>query len=198
MFMVTGSGGLGFVGVGVLLLAACGGGGGTGMPAGITVEDLELSAFLDSNNDGLCANDAPQTIRLSGWFAENRPGSRIIVLNAAAGWCGPCMQEAAAMNDFAAAYAPRGVTVMTAVFQNNRGEPADLEFTRLWAETFSLSIPTLADSSFATSKYFDVNTMPANLFVDAETKEILTIATGAEPGGDPMKEYRELLDHYLE
>jgi hypothetical protein len=40
--------------------------------------------------------------------------------------------------------------------------------------------------------------MPANMFVDAQTLEILTIATGADTGADPLKEYRELLDFYLE
>ena len=55
----------------------------------------------------------------------------------------------------------------------------------------------LIDATFATGRWFDVGTMPANMFVDARTGEILEIATGAETDADPMKVYRDLLDHYL-
>jgi thiol-disulfide isomerase/thioredoxin len=179
----------------VLLLAAC---GEPAPPPPSTLEDLEVQAFVDTDQDGLSFNDAPSTIRLSDYFASKRPGTKIIMLNAAAGWCSPCMHEAEAMPAFVADYQPRGVVVLTAVFQNQNGAPADAEFTKLWAESFQLSIPALIDSTFATSKYFDVSAMPANMFVNAETLEILTIATGAEPGDDPMKAYRALLDSYLQ
>lgn len=177
--------------------SGCGGGGGD-TPPSETLEDMEFEAFVDSDGDGACCNEEPRTIRLSDYYAENRPGTRIIMINAAAGWCGPCQREAAELSEFAAAYEPRGVVVLTAVFQDQNGAPADAAFAKTWAETFELSTPTLIDTSFQTGRYFDVNTMPANMFVDAETLEILEIATGAEPGDDPMQVYRELLDFYLE
>lgn len=186
----------------VLVAAAAvsgwGGCGGDDTAEPETLEDMALLAFVDDDADGACCNQEPRTVRLSDYFASNRPGTRIIMLNAAAGWCGPCMREAAALPAFAAAYEPRGVAVLTAVFQDQNGSPADSEFARTWAETFSLTTPTLIDTSFQTSRYFDVNTMPANMFVDAETLEILAIATGAETGDDPMQVYRELLDYYLQ
>lgn len=178
-------------------MAGCGGGGGD-TPPSETLEDLAFEAFIDSDGDGACYDEEPRTIRLSDYYAENRPGTRIIMINAAAGWCGPCMREAAELSEFAAAYESRGVVVLTAVFQDQNGAPADTAFAGIWAETFGLSTPTLIDTSFQTGRYFDVNTMPANMFVDAETLEILEIATGAEPGDDPMQVYRELLDFYLE
>lgn len=155
------------------------------------LEDMEFSAFIGTEAE-------PLTIRLSDYYAESRPGTRILMINAAAGWCAPCMREAAALSEFAADYEPRGVVVLTAVFQDQNGDPADTEFVRSWVETFELSVPTLIDSSFQTGVYFDANTMPANMFVDAETLEILTLAAGAETGDDPMQEYRELLDYYLQ
>lgn len=183
----------------VTALAAAGcGDTGTGTPAPETLEDLEFRAFVDSDGDGLSSNDTPTTIRLSEYFAANRPGTKIIMLNAAAGWCAPCMREASALPAFAAEYEPRGVVVLTAVFQDQNTQPADEAFAKTWADTFMLPVPTLIDTEFQTSRYFDANAMPANLFVDAETLEILTTATGAETGDDPMKEYRELLDFYLQ
>ena len=173
--------------------AVCVACGGDDEPEPEKVEDLEFSGFLDGNTE-----DEPTTVRLSDYFAENRPGTRVLMLNAAAGWCVPCMREAVAMPEFAAVYEPMGVAILVAVFQDQNGDPADSEFVKAWVDTFELTVSALIDTEFQTSAYFEVNTLPANMFVDAETREILTIARGAEPGDDPMQEYRELLDHYLE
>lgn len=173
----------------VLAMPGC---GGDDPPPRETIADLEFLAFVDADTT------EPRTLRLSDYFAENRPGTRIIMINAAAGWCVPCMREAAAMPALADAYEPRGVVILTAVFQDQNGDPADAEFVRAWVDSFELSVPALIDTDFQTSAYFDVNTMPANMFVDAETREILQIATGAETGDDPLREYRELLDYYLQ
>jgi thiol-disulfide isomerase/thioredoxin len=178
-----------------VFLAACGG-SSTPEPVMI-VEDIEARAFVDDNDNGMVSDDTPRTIKLSDYFAENRPGTKIIMLNAAAGWCGPCQSEASAMREFDAAYAPRGVAILTAVFQRADGTAADDEFARLWCENFTLSIPTIIDTDFVTRKYFDERTMPSNLFVDAETKEVLKVVVGMEDGPDPMRAYRELLDDYL-
>jgi thiol-disulfide isomerase/thioredoxin len=177
---------------------ACGGTTGGGTPqTGKRVEDLQFLAFVDEG-DGMPASHEPRMIRLSDYFAQNRPGTKVIMLNAAAGWCGPCMHEASAMADFASIFQPRGVAILTAVFQKADGEPADRAFTQSWAQSFHLPIPTIIDTSFAMGKYFDVSTMPANMFINAQTGEILKIKAGAEPGSDPMKAYRELLQYYLQ
>jgi thiol-disulfide isomerase/thioredoxin len=174
-------------------LAALGCGADNGAEEPRVLEDMEFVGFVDANTGG-----EPSVIRLSDYSAAGRPGVRILMLNAAAGWCSPCMREAAALSEFAATYEPRGVAILTAVFQDQNGDPADTEFVRTWVETFNLAVPVLIDTTFQMGAYVDVNTMPANVFVDAETSQILTIATGAETGNDPMQEYRELLDYYLQ
>ena len=103
----------------------------------------------------------------------------------------------AALPAFQAEYGPRGVAILTAVFQDPAGAPCDEAFARLWAQTFSLPFPVLIDTQFQTGAYFQANVMPANLFVDAETGEILLTATGAEPGADPLRAYRDFLDSHL-
>ena len=167
--------------------------GDAGSQPAAKVEDFQLLGFVDGDTDG-----DPTTVRLSDYFAENRPGTRIIMLNAAAGWCVPCMREAGAIPAFAALYEPRGVAILVAVFQDQNGAPAEPAFVKSWVDTFDLTVPALIDTAFQTSAYFAVNALPANLFVDAETQEILTLAQGAEPGNDPMQNYRALLDHYLQ
>lgn len=167
-------------------------------PPQMTVEDMEWLAFVDGDDPGEESyDDEPRLIRLSDYYASNQPGTRIIMLSAATGWCAPCQAEAAAMSSFAADYEPRGVAILTAVFQNADSEPADVEFTRLWAETFSLTIPVVVDAAFATGTYFDQSAMPSTMLVDADTLEILAIKTGAEVGPDPLAAHRDLLDYYL-
>jgi len=171
--------------------------GGSSDDGGEQVQDLELMALVDSDGDGLSHNDAITTVRLSDYFAENRPGTRVIMLNAAAGWCDPCAREAGAIPAFAAEYEPRGVVVLSALLQDQNGDPCDEAFVRLWAETFSLPIPVLIDMEFQTRIYFDAMTMPANMLIDAETHQILLNATGAATGADPLREYRDFLDSFL-
>jgi thiol-disulfide isomerase/thioredoxin len=179
--------------VGVGLGAGCVGTGDVGAP----IIDLELAALIDTNGNGLSHDDAVTTTRLSDHLAARRPGTRVLMVNAAAGWCEPCQREAAALPAFEAEYGPRGVAILTAVFQDPAGAPCDEAFARLWAQTFSLPIPVLIDTQFQTGAYFQASVMPANLFVDAETGEILLIATGAEPGADPLRAYRDFLDSHL-
>lgn len=177
-------------------------GSGTGCTgdgqSGAVLVDMELPALVDANGNGLSHDDAVTTARLSDYLAARRPGTRVLMVNAAAGWCEPCQREAAALPAFQAEYGPRGVAIVTAVFQNPSGAPCDEAFARLWAQTFSLPVPVLIDTQFQTGAYFQASVMPANLFVDAETGEILLSATGAEPGADPLRAYRDFLDAHLE
>jgi thiol-disulfide isomerase/thioredoxin len=175
------------------IMAMLGCGGGDDGTEREEIRDLEFPAFLDGETDV-----EPTSVRLSDYFAENRPGTRLLMINTSAGWCSPCMREAEAMSAFADTFEPRGVAIVMAIFQDQNGDPADAEFVKAWVDTFEVSVPALIDTSFQLSEYVDVDVMPVNLFVDAESQEILEIAHGAETGDDPMKEYRELLDFYLD
>lgn len=160
--------------------------------------DESWMALVDGDDPGSQSyDDAPREVRLSDYASERAPGTQIIMLLAAAGWCAPCQSEAAALNEFAAAYASRGVAVLTAVFQDPRAKPASLEFAKQWAKTFGLTVPTLIDSEFKTSKYFDSAQMPAAMLLDADDLRVLAIGVGADPGSDPLGKYRELVDYEL-
>lgn len=183
---------IGVLAVAAAVLGGVGCGGGAEAPPVELLEDAELMGFPDGDT-----SLDPASIRLSDFFASSRPGTRILMINAAAGWCVPCMREAEAMSQFAATYLPQGVAIVTDIFQDQNGDPADVEFVRAWSASFELTIPQMIDDQFVLGQYLDANTMPANMFVDAETREILLIATGAETGDDPMREYRDVLDFYL-
>jgi thiol-disulfide isomerase/thioredoxin len=176
--------------VGALAAGGCGGGGDDDKEQ---LQDLAFPAFLDGDTAG-----EPVTAHFSDYFAENLSGTRIVMVNASAGWCVPCMREAEAMGAFAATYEPQGVAILTVIFQDQNADPADAEFVKAWVDNFELTIPALIDADFQTSIYFDATALPSTMFVDAETHEILETTTGAATGDDPMQDYRELLDYYLE
>lgn len=182
--------------VAVAVAVAAGAGCGGGATAD-TLVDLEFAALVDTNGNGQCYDDPVSVARFSDYLAARRSGTRVLMVNAAAGWCEPCQREAGGLAALQAEYGPRGVAILTAVFQDPTGAPSDEAFARLWAQTFSLSIPVLIDTQFQTGAYFQASVMPANLFVDAETGEILLVATGAEPGADPLRAYRDFLDSQL-
>lgn len=176
----------------LLAVASASGCGGDDEPSQ-QIEDMTFPVFLDGDTSG-----DPGTAHLSDYLAENLAGTRILFISAAAGWCVPCMREATAMGEFAATYEPQGVAILTVIFQDQNGDPADAAFVKDWVDSFELTIPVLIDSDFQTGIYFDASAMPSALFVDAESREILETTTGAATGDDPMKDYRDLLDYYLE
>lgn len=179
-----------------LVQTGCGGGGELDAPT--FAEDLEWLALVDGDDAGSIVHDEePRGVRLSDYAASGRPGTKAVVLLAAAGWCAPCQAEASVLSSFVATYEPQGVSVLTAVIQDAQSNPADVEFGRLWAETFSLTIPTLIDSDFTTSRYFDIGAMPSAMLIDAQSLEILSVTIGADTGSDPLGKYRDLLDYHL-
>lgn len=158
--------------------------------------DAEFLALIDGPDVGSGSDDdEPQLVRL-GDFSAERP-TKLIMLVAAAGWCGPCQVEAGALNALAEDYADQGVVVVTALIEDAQSRPATVEFARLWAREFSLTVPVLIDSEFQTRSYIDLNAMPSSVIIDATTLKIRNAGVGADTGSDPFGKYRALLDHEL-
>lgn len=166
--------------------------------SGETAEDAQFLALVDTDDDGSAIeDDAPRQVRLSELAAQQAKQPRLIMLVAAAGWCGPCQAEAAALSSFADDYRERGVLIVTALIEDVQSRPASIEFARLWAREFSLTVPALIDTEFQTSDYVDINAMPTSVVLDADTLSIRTTEVGADTGADPLGKYRALLDHEL-
>lgn len=160
-----------------------------------TIRNLRMIAYIDGDDaDDLVVGEEMSAFELAQYYRENDPDAKVIMINSAAGWCGPCQQEAQEIPPLAREYHARGVRFVTAVFENPDYSPATAEFVAQWADTFNLNIPTAVDSTFQLGAYFDVNAMPTNMFVDATNMKILTIVTGY--GGPDA--FEQILDYYLE
>src|SRR5262245_50374754 len=69
-----------------------------GEGVGDTIKDMTFVGFVDTAAD---ADDDPFNEPARLWslhelYRGNDPEAKVIMMNAAAGWCGPCMQEASA------------------------------------------------------------------------------------------------------
>ena len=89
------------------------------------------------------------------------------------------------------------VVVLSAIIEDAQSRPASVEFARLWAREFELTVPLLIDSEFQTASFIDLNAMPCSVVIDAATMSIVETGIGADTGPDPLGKYRALLDHAL-
>src|SRR5262245_57381695 len=68
-------------------------------PYGVTeysiVTNLQFSGYVDDNKNGNPFDDTEREWSLEEYFQGSRdPGAKVIFINAAAPWCGPCGLEA--------------------------------------------------------------------------------------------------------
>jgi thiol-disulfide isomerase/thioredoxin len=170
-----------------------------GEGTGDTIRNLSWVAYVDTEADSDIDpfNEEPQLFDLSQYYRGNDPEAKVIMINAAAGWCGPCMNEAAHFEELRSVYEPLGARFVSGIFEDADGLPADEAFVLYWGNQFDLTIPAAVDSLFQLGAYFDVNAMPMNMLVDAHNMEILsiTVGTGGDPL-DPLAPFRDILDYY--
>ncbi len=163
---------------------------------GDVIRDLQWVSFVDGDDADLDPlNDPVRLLSLSEYYRGNDPDAKVIMINSAAGWCGPCMQEASELSAVAADYEPLGARFVSCIFEDANGDPADEEFVRYWANQFNLTIPAAIDTTFLVGPYFDINAMPMNMFVDANNMEIITITTGTDGTGN-LQAFRDILEYY--
>jgi hypothetical protein len=72
-----------------------------------------------------------------------------------------------------AEYAPRGLVILSALFQDERADPADLSDLTAWVETFDVPFPMVLDPAYQLGAYASAETAPLNLVLDARTMRIV-------------------------
>jgi hypothetical protein len=116
-----------------------------------TLEDLSLGSFYD-----------PDGARYE-----------LIVLNTAALWCSVCQVEHRELPRRFQEREPRGLVIMSALFQDERADPADVSDLKAWVETFDVNFPMVLDPAYQLGAYASAETAPLNLVIDARTMRIL-------------------------
>jgi hypothetical protein len=116
-----------------------------------TLEDISLGSFYDRTGDE----------------------HELIIVNTAALWCSVCQVEHRDLPRRYDEFAPRGLVILGALFQDERAEPADLSDLTAWVETFEVPFPMALDPAYQLGVYASAETAPLNLVIDARTMRIL-------------------------
>ena len=146
------------------------------LEVGSIMQDFAITGYI-TNGDGL--PDTPMVIKLSE-FAKN--GYKVILLNAAAGWCGPCQQETMGFKSLAAKYPELGIYQI--LFDNvGQGQIPTLSFLNQWTKALK---PFGATGIDPERNIVPINTggsTPLNMIIDAKTLKVLQKFNGAPSGG---------------
>jgi hypothetical protein len=111
-----------------------------------------------------------------------------VLLFGTAGWCPVCSSEAAWLNTIYEELQDvdgegHRVEFVAVVFQNDSGAPATALYAEGYAERKDIVFPAVADTQGDILYYFDAQSAPGNIFVDATLMRIQKIVQGFDQGG---------------
>jgi len=151
-----------------------------GNNVGSVIAPLSWQGYVDSDSDSDANpfNEAVTTVSLQDFYKGFDPGARIILINASAGWCSVCQDEASYLVDIDADYHSRGARIITALFQDTSGYSADTDFAKTWGEYFEETFAVVADPNDLMSPYYQEDSVPMNVYIDASTMTIVNIEHG--------------------
>ncbi len=110
---------------------------------------------------------------------DGTKGYEILIVNTAAFWCGACQlehagtSEAPSLNEHYDALHPRGLGLLSLVFQDAQAQPATRDDLVKWAQTFQDRIPLARDPDYQMGRYASSTIAPLNLVIDARNMKIL-------------------------
>lgn len=122
--------------------------------------------------------DTLSSLSFGRYFDPTGDRYELLLVNSAALWCAACQSEHEDLPDRYREYAPRGLVVLSALFQDQKGDPATVEHLALWVETYATPFPMALDPDYQLGVYAPAGSAPLNLLLDARTMEILEKFTG--------------------
>ncbi len=137
---------------------------------------LKNACFRGWTRPDSAAHDASslESVQLSDYFdPTGAAGRRLLLLNTAAVWCSACRVEHEHLSERASELGPRGLVILSALFQDQQRNPADVEDLTTWVETFESNFPMVLDPRYQFGLYASAETAPLNLVIDARDMTIL-------------------------
>lgn len=111
-------------------------------------------------------------------------GINALLLDTSALWCGACQHEALGMPEkMASSWNAKGIRVITLIIQDGAGNPATIENTLAWKNSFRLdSIAVVADPDFTFVLPSGVVALPEMVVVNPRNMQIAAIAEHPQQG----------------
>jgi hypothetical protein len=121
---------------------------------------------------------ALEDISLGAFHDPSGKHYKLLLVNSAALWCAVCKTEHQSLPQHYAELAPRGLAILSALFQNNAGQAATLGDLKLWVETYHPPFPMVLDPDYQLGDYAPAASAPLNLLIDASTMQIIETFIG--------------------
>jgi hypothetical protein len=131
-----------------------------------------------------------ETVALSDFYdPAGSKGVSLLLLNTAAIWCSACVSEHHTLPARQTELAPRGLVILSTLFQDAERDPASLEDVERWIAKFGTNFPMVADPELALGAYASPDSAPLNMLVDPRSMKILRKYVGDQ--GSVMWPYIE-------
>jgi hypothetical protein len=154
------------------------GGNSYGSEEGDTVQNF---CFLGYRDPAAAGSDL-ETVCFYDYHDPNgTKGYALLMANTAAVWCQACKVEHSTLPDRYREFSPRGLALLSALFEDNDGNPAQRAHLDVWIEAFDVNYPMVLDPEYQMGIYASRETAPLNLLIDARTMVILKKEIGDHP-----------------
>jgi hypothetical protein len=152
--------------------------------AGATVENFTFAkGWTNPKAQGFDLSQL-KPISFSDFYDANGIKTEILIVNTTALWCGACKNEhegtatSPSLSDHVAALGPRGLALLSLLFEDAQNRPATEAQLQLWAQTYGTSFPFALDPDYQMGRYAPSQNAPLNLVIDARTMKILHVYVG--------------------
>jgi hypothetical protein len=114
-----------------------------------------------------------ETIAFADYYdPTGSKGYQTILINTAAVWCSACRSEHEGLPAKNQAYGPRGLRILSTLFQDARRDPASVADLDTWVKVFSSDYAMVLDPDYQLGSFASAETAPLNLVIDARTMKI--------------------------
>jgi hypothetical protein len=115
-----------------------------------------------------------ETVALSDYYdPAGTKGVSLLLVNTAAIWCAACVAEHGYLPERAAELGPRGLVILSTLFQDGQRNPADMADLERWIANFQPNFPMVADPELELGLYASPDSAPLNMLVDPRNMKIL-------------------------
>ncbi len=143
-----------------------------GTEEGDTVANGCFKGFRDPSKSSH-AESALQTIAFSNYYdPTGSKGIELLLIDTSAVWCSACRTEHEGLPAKNNQYAPRGLRIVSTLFQDAKRNPASAKDLATWVETFKSNYAMLLDPDYQLGTYAPADTAPLNMVVNARTMKI--------------------------
>lgn len=145
-------------------------------PYGTDKGDLAANSTFRGWREPLTSEHTSATledISFSDYYDPSGRTYELLLVNSAALWCSVCQSEHRTLPEHYAEYSGRGLALVSALFQDEAANPADLNDLKAWVERFDVPYPMGLDPDFQLGVYATADSAPLNLLVDARSMQII-------------------------